>query len=518
MFYTYYKQWGNTIFFSYVDDLGITHHNKVNDYKPKLYLESDEPNCEWLSLYGKSLKSIEFDSIKEAKSYREQYKDVEGFKIHGNMKFDSQFVIELFEGEMPTYDESLINGCIVDIEVTAPEFPNPLEAKYAIDLVTVYSTLNKKFYTFSLYDYDQSIDETDAGQVDLVFEKYDYESDLLKALVTHIRTNNYHFMSGWNSSGFDVPYFVQRVEKVLDKATLKSLSPYGIVNKREVTDSFMNDVLKVDIIGLPEIDFMLMYKKHILKPRENYKLDYICRVELGKTKLDHSEEGSLFNLAHTNPQKYVSYNIIDVLRIVELDERLQLIPMMYAIAYYCMSNYIDSIMTIPLWEILIAKELYKTGKVSLSRQNKTSFRPFTGGFVKDPFIGHHKWVISLDLNSLYPHVEMQTNISPETYIPYDELPKELQELQDQLKVKNPETYWMQCKNLADKEVDLSVLKKYDVSMSACGVFYRRDVIGVIPQIKRDLYSNRKKVKKEMLKTEQLMVELEEQAKNLGIQL
>lgn len=516
MFYTYYKQWGNTIFFSYVDDVGLTHHNKINDYKPKLYLESDEPNCEWLSLYGKPLKSIEFDTIKEAKSYREQYKDVEGFKIHGNMKFDSQFVIELFEGEMPQFDGLLINGCILDIEVTAPEFPSPLEAKYEIDLVTVYSIIHKKYFTFSRYDYDQSIDESDAGKVDLEFVKYDTEFDLLSGLIRHIREGNYHFCSGWNSSGFDMPYLVQRIEKILGKNILKTLSPYGIVNKREAVDDFMNDVLKVDIIGLPEIDYMLMYKKHILKPRENYKLDYICRVELDKTKLDHSEEGSLFNLANTNPQKYVSYNITDVLRIVELDERLNLISLTYAVAYYCMANFTDSILTIPLWEILIAKELYKTGKVPLSQQNKTSFRPFTGGFVKDPLIGLHKWMVSTDLNSLYPHVEMQINISPETYIPYNELPEELQRLQDSLKVKDPDKYWIQCQNLVNKEVDLSVLKKYDVSMSASGVFYKRDIIGIIPQIKKDLYSNRKKVKKEMLKEQQRMTDIEESAKHRGI--
>lgn len=514
MFYTYYKQWGNSIFYSYIDEHGTQHHTKITDYEPTLYLKSSEPT-EFKSIYGHYVSPVKHSSIKDAKDFIEKYKHVDGMSIEGNTKFANQFVIELFEGQMPEYNPSLIKGCILDIEVTAPEFPKPIEAKYAIDLMTLYNTNDKVFKVFSLYDYDQSIDETDAGSLKIDFKKYNNERDLLLDFVSYMQQQKFNWISGWNSSGFDLPYIANRILGVLGKSVLNKLSPYGIVNIREITDDYNNSTITADVIGLTDLDYMLMYQKHIYEPRENYRLDFICEVELGKRKLSYEEEGSLFNLSKTNPQKYVSYNLIDVLRLVELEDKLGLFPVMYVLAYYSMSNFDAGLATVDPWENFIAKELYIRGMVPPKKESR-AFRPFVGAYVAEPQVGYHQWGISLDLNSLYPHIMMQVNISPETYIPRYQVSDELANLQDELSVKERTTYFIQCRNLVDKQVDLSILKKHDVSMAANGQYYTRKHKGIIPIIVEEIYNNRKKFKKLMNKAKQELVDAKSENANKSI--
>lgn len=514
MFYTYYKQWGNTIFFSYIDDDGLQHHKKVSDYEPVLYLKTDE-ETDFKSIYGHNLSPVKMNSIRDAKDFIEKYKDVDGMDVEGNVKFATQFVIELFEGKMPDYKEDLIKGCILDIEVTAPEFPNPIEAKYEIDLMTLYNTREKVFKVFSLHDYDQTLDETDARKLKVDFKKYDSEAELLFDFLNYMRDQSFNWISGWNSDNFDIPYIINRCNQIHGKKTNR-ISPYGIVNIRETTDEFNNPALSVEIVGLPQLDYMKMYKKHIHTPRENYRLDYICEAELGKRKLTFEEEGSLYNLSRMNPQKYVSYNIIDVLRLVELEQKLGLFPVMYVLAYYAMSNLDSGLSTVDPWENFIAKELYIRGMVPPARDNSRQFRPFVGAYVADVQVGHHKNVVAFDLNSLYPHIMMQVNISPETHIPRAKLPPDLIELQNKLTVKDRSTYYLQCRNLVNKEEDLSLLKKYNVSMSASGQFYTKEQKGIVPQLAEELYNERKVYQREMREAERELINVEKLMKERGL--
>lgn len=501
MLYTFYKQYGNSILFTYVDDQGNTRHTKVNDYKPMLFTKSEE-STEYKSIYGYNLKPIKFDSIKSAKSFFEQYKDVDGFEVEGNYKFANQFTIELYEGKPPNFNPAIIRGCILDIEVTAPEFPKPEEAKYPIDAICMYDTVSDVYTVFGLGDYDHSIDETDAAQLNIKYTKFTREDDLLRAIVNHIPENDFHYTSGWKSETFDMVYIVNRITSVLGKSWASRLSPYKIINSQTIRNEFGDTTEKVEIVGLPHLDYMSLYRKHIFIPRESYSLGSIASEELGETKLSYEEEGSLSNLSKNNFQKYISYNIKDVNLIKRLEDKLGLFNLTYTLAYYCISNFEDTLGTVRLWEQLLAKELYVRGKVPLAYVKTNHYHSYPGGYVSEPQVGRHNWVASYDLNSLYPMLEIQVNISPETYIPRAELPDELIELQDKLAVQDTSTYYEQVMNLVNKDVDLSVLKKYNVSMSACGQFYRRDIKGIIPQIKAVIYDNRKKYKKQMLQSQQ----------------
>lgn len=515
MLYTFYKQYGNSILFTYVDDQGNTHHTKVDDYKPTLFTKSDEPT-DYKSIFGYYLKPIEFDNIKSAKSFFEQYKDVDGFEIEGNCKFANQFTIELYEGKTPNFDPSIIKGCVLDIEVTAPEFPKPEEAKYPIDAICMYDTANDTYTVYGLGDYDHSIDETDAAQLNVKYTKFTREDDLLRSIVNFIGENKFHYTSGWNSETFDMVYIVNRITNVLGKSWANRLSPYKIINSHTIRNDFGKSTEKVEIVGLPHLDYMALYKKHIFTPRESYSLGYIASEELGETKLSYEEEGSLSNLSRNNFQKYISYNIKDVNLIKRLEDKLGLFNLTHTLAYYCISNFEDTLGTVRLWEQLIAKELYVRGKVPLAYAKTNHYRSYPGGYVSEPRVGRHNWVASYDLNSLYPHLEMQINISPETYIPRAELPDELIELQDKLAVQDTSIYYEQVMNLVNKEIDLTILKKHNVSMSAGGHFYRKDIKGVIPEIKEDIYKNRKVFKKAMLQAEQEIDHIKQEMKKRGL--
>ena len=514
MVYVFYKQWGNNILFSYIDDEGQTHHTKIDNYKPVLYVKYDEGEA--TSIFGYSLKPVQFDNIKAAKSFYEQYKDVDGMTIEGNFKFANQFAIELAEGKTPEYDPRKIRGCVLDIEVTAPEFPKPEEAKYPIDAVTFYDIQNNKYTSFGLGPYDLLKDETQARVLETEYTQFSSEVQLLGHIIDYLSNGNFHFTSGWNSEMFDMPYIVNRITNVLGEKSTKRLSPYKMILRQNITDEFFMTREKVDIVGMPHLDYMALYKKHTFTPRESYSLNHIAQEELGDEKLSYEEEGSLFNLSQQNFQKYISYNIIDVDIIRRLEEKLGLFDLTYTLAYFCVSNYEDTLGTVRLWEQLIAKELYAKQIVPLCSSVSGGYRAYPGGYVSEPQVGRHHWVSSFDLNSLYPMLEIQVNISPETFIPRTELPSELLELQDKLAVQNIDTYYQQVMNLVNEEVDLELLKHHNVSMSACGQFYRKDIKGISPTIKQEIYNNRKVYKKKMLDVEQEIDQIKSEIKSRGL--
>ena len=515
MIYTFYKQWGNSIFYSYIGDKGLTHHTKVQDYKPKLFIRSDGPS-EYKSIFGYNVKLVEFDDISTAKKFYDQYSKVDGFVLEGNLKFANQFNIELNEGKEPDHSLYNIRGCILDIEVSAPEFPAPELAAYPIDAITLYDTISKTFTVYGLGDYKHSVKElpsTDGFKV--IYTKCVNEIQLLDYIIKYFETNSYHYVSGWNSSTFDIPYIINRLRSQCGEKQAKKLSPYGMINQRDVFNGYKTTT-QYEIVGLPHLDYMQLYQKHIYIPRESYGLGFIAKEELGDDKMSYEEEGSLSSLSKNNFQKYIAYNIKDVDIIRRLDDKLSLFNLTLTIAYYTLSNYEDTLGTVRLWEQLIAKDLYSRGIAALCTKQSSSHREYPGGFVAEPIVGHHRWSVSIDLNSLYPHLEMQLNISPETYVLPKDIPPELKQLQTTLAVKDPTKYYNQVGPLVNKSVCLDALKKYNYSMSAAGHFYRKDIKGIVPTIKEEIYTNRKKAKKKMLEAEQKLSDIKDELTVRGL--
>lgn len=500
--YTYYKQWGNNILFRYRKN-GISHAKTINFYKPSLFTVDKSATDSQESIFGQPLKQHIFDDIRAAKAFAEQYKHVDGIEIHGNSNFGNQFVIEFYKGEMPDFKAKDIRVGILDIEVYSPdEFPEPSKAAHPINGITIYDSFTDTFYVFGMVDYVHDKQHKQVGKLNVVYRKFDDEIALLTAMLMHFSEFQYDATTGWNSETFDMPYIVNRCFALVGKSlTSNSLSPFGNIRIDTFTSEYGTELMKVDIQGLPHLDYLSLYKKHIHSPRESYKLGDIAAVELGSTKLSYEEEGSIANLFKMNPQLFTEYNVVDVLLIKQLDDKLGLLNTTYTIAYYTLSNYEDTLGTTKVWEQLVAKHLYGKNVAPLFKKRSGVYRDFEGGYVRDPILGFIEWPFTVDLNSLYPHLEMEFNIGPETHVPREQLPRELATLKA--------TYTID--DLVNGTADLSALKKYDLAMTANFEFYRKDKMSFFSEIKRDLYTRRKTYKKQMLVAEQAYAD----AKNSG---
>lgn len=168
--------------------------------------------------------------------------------------------------------------------------------------------------------------------------------------------------------------------------------------------------------GIAVLDYMEMYKKYRYQPRESYSLEFICQEELKIGKLDYSEYASLHELMVKNPQKYIEYNIIDCERVNQLDDKLKYFNLLFTVAYTAHINYNDAFATTRPWDAIIHSYLMER-KIVVPIMNPTgSVNQIVGGFVKDPTPNRYKWVVSFDVTSLYPHLIMMFNISPETFL------------------------------------------------------------------------------------------------------
>lgn len=504
--YTYFKPWGNNILLKYRKN-GKSYSKKIDFYKPSLYLKDNEGEVE--SIFGYKLKHKLFDSIKDARSFINSMKDVGNFVIEGNSNFANQFVIELYKGQMPKFTSEDIRMGILDIEVDAPEFPEPSEANWPMTGITIHDSFTDVYYTFGLKEYIHDKQNALVGKLNVEYVQCADEIELLTLMLKHFHEFQYDATSGWNSELFDMPYIVNRCYKLVgDKYTKSMLSPFNAINIKEVAANYGKPAMMVDIIGLPHLDYMSLYKKHNFTPRESYSLDFIANAEIGANKISYEDEGSLNDMYANNPQLYYEYNIHDVQLIRLLDEELGFFNITYTLAYYALCNYEDTLGTTKIWEQLIAKHLYNKGQVPLFERKHVVGREFDGAFVHPTQVGRHGWVTSIDLNSLYPMNEVQYNIGPDTLIPVDQLPNELRLLKANHTLED----------LVNGDVDLSVLKKYDVSMSGSFSFYRKDKVSFMSEIKDDIYSGRKVHKKRMLDAQSQVQLLKEEAKRRGLKL
>lgn len=506
--YTFYKTWGNNILFRYRKD-GVSHTKKVDFYQPSLYSKVQQGQTsehDIKSIFGHNLMRKQFDSIRAAKQHVEAYKNVDGFSIEGNSNYANQFIIELYDGKMPEFDPKNIRMGILDIEVDAPEFPEPVEAKWPINGITIHDNFTDTYYTIGDKEYIHDAQDKDVGHLKVEYLQVSNELELLRAMLRHFREFQYDATSGWNSELFDMPYIVNRCFKIIgEEITKSSLSPFNMIELREVNGNFGKAAIKADIMGLPHLDYMQLYSKHIFTPRESMKLGFIGEAELGMTKLSYEEEGSLQGLYALNPQKFYKYNIRDVAIVKGLDDKLGLFNITYTLAYYCLSNYEDTLGTTKIWEQLIAKFLYTQGMAPIFSAKRMDGREFDGAFVHPTQIGRHLWALSIDLNSLYPMNEIQYNIGPNTWIPPERLPDELLALRGKYELDD----------LVHKRVDLSVLKKYDVIMAGNFEFYDRSYVGFMASIKDELYTGRKKFKKKMLAAQSETQRLKAEANKEG---
>jgi DNA polymerase elongation subunit (family B) len=439
-------------------------------YRPTLFVPAKEAS-DWNTLEGNPVSPTKFESIKEGMEYVERYKDVEGFTFYGQTQFQYQYITETYPKTIQ-WDKDLIKMFSIDIE-TATEngFPNISEANEEVLLITIKDNHHKQIVTFGSRPY-----MTD--RKDVKYMQCTDESNLLKTFVVFWSNNYPDVVTGWNINGFDIPYLVNRIRLVLGDEYVKRMSPWGIVNDKKAYVGGGTSIQSYSFVGISVLDYMDLYKKFTYTNQESYALNYIASVELNKKKLENPEDN--FKDFYTNHWKtFVDYNIHDTELVDMLEDKMKLIELVYTLAYSSKINYEDVFSPVRMWDAIIFNYLYERKiAIPLKEENGKS-EVFEGAYVKDPIVGPHKWVASFDLNSLYPHLIMQYNMSPETLTD-----TRIDTNVDKLLIKTP--------------MNVPV----GLSTSGNGWCYTKDKKGFLPALMEEMYNNRSKFKKQMLKAEQ----------------
>ena len=471
-------------------------------YRPTLYVNSPTPS-KWRALNGANLEEVIQESMSEAQDFIKRYRDVDNYAIHGNDNFVQQFISDAFPGE-PEFDRDIINVTTIDIEVQSDQgFPRPEEAMHPITAITVKNNVEDTFYVWGLGEW--SPDNSIVPHLKVKYVQCENESNLLYRFLDHWEANYPDALTGWNSRMFDTVYIINRISKILGEGHANRLSPWHKhikkpLNRRSI--QFASGEAEVfEIRGLQQLDYMDLFKKfgYTYGTQESYKLDHIAHTVLGERKIDYSEYGSLHELYRQDHQKFIDYNIKDVDIVDRLEDKMSLATLCMTIAYKAKVNFSDAFGSVQVWDALIFNQLKNRGIICPPKSQNKKERKIEGAYVKDPQVGLHDWVVSFDLNSLYPHIIMQYNMSPETVVP------EVHPF-DLMKRDNTNgSYTGSVEYLLD-ENEVNVPKHY--CMAGTGQYFINTTKGLFPQLVEELYTERSKYKKEMLETQQIIADNE----------
>ena len=463
-FYTHFSKLGNHILVRGYNN-GKRFSDKI-EYNPTLYLPSKDG--EYRTLDGQSLAAVSQGTMRDATEFMKRYEDVDNFKVYGSTNFPYVYINEAYPGKVD-YDPSQIKIANIDIEVGSENgFPEPASASEPITAITF--KIAGHFYVFGCGDYDNNRD-------DVTYLKCRDENNLIMRFLDMWEETSPDIVTGWNIQFFDIPYLNNRITKLMGDNTAKRLSPFRRIGERTTTIHNKQQVA-FDLVGIAILDYIELYKKFTYSQQESFSLNHISYLELGEKKLDYSEVESLHQLYRTNFQKFIEYNIHDVELVDRIDAKMQLIDMALALAYDAKVNYTDVFTQVRMWDTLIHNELIEQNIVVPQNVRTPKDEQYAGAYVKDPIVGMHEWVVSFDLNSLYPHLIMQYNVSPETI------------------VEGRHTN-ISIDNLLNNEYQA----QGEYCMAANGHYFKRDKQGFLPAMMQRMYDDRSLYKKKMIEAQ-----------------
>ena len=463
-FYTNVNLVGNNLLY-----IGYENGQRIQrrfKFSPTLYVVSNKPT-NWKTLDGRYAKPIQFDTVGAARDFKDKYKDVEGFEVHGYDRYLYQYISSEFANEVE-YDIKTLKITSLDIEVACENgFPNVRECAESLLAITVQDFQTRKLKVFATRDYHNTRKDVD-------FIYCDSEEHLLRSFLAYWQTDFPDVLTGWNCELYDVPYICGRLERLFGEKEMRQMSPWGMVKREEMEIKGRTQIL-YNMFGINVLDYMDLYKKFTYTNQESYRLDHIANVELGQKKLDHSEYENFKDFYTKDWQKFIDYNIKDVELVTRLEDKMKLIELAIALAYDAKVNLKDVYYQVRMWDTLIYNFLSARNVVVPPAKRANKDEKYAGAYVKEPIPGKYDWVVSFDLNSLYPHLIMQYNISPETLC----------------ESRHPS---------ASVERILGNSCEIDPKYATCanGAQYRKDVHGFLPEMMKKIYDERVQSKKLML--------------------
>jgi len=445
------------------------------EYSPTLFVPSKK-KTKYKTLEGDYVEPIQPGSVNDCREFYKKYDGVEGFKIYGNDRYVCQYISDKYPDDEIKFDINKIKLVTLDIETTSeqgfPDISNPIEE---LLLITIQDYTTKQITTWGVGPFR-------ASQSNVRYIECENERDLLTQFINWwMDTNNTpEVLTGWNIQLFDIPYIVRRLDRVLGEKLMKRFSPWGLVSEKEIYISGRK-YISYDVGGITQLDYLDLYKKFTYTNQESYRLDHIANVELGAQKLDHSEFDTFKEFYTKGWKKFVEYNIVDVELVDKLEDKMKLIELALTMAYDAKVNYVDVFYQVRMWDTIIYNYLKKRNIVIPQKSSSQKDAKYAGAYVKEPIPGVYDWVVSFDLNSLYPHLIMQYNISPETL----------------LEERHPT---VTVDRILNQEINFELYK--DQAVCANGAMFRKDVRGFLPELMEKIYKDRTIYKKKMLAAKQ----------------
>ena len=438
-----------------------------DEFFPTLFVKSKK-NAKYKTLSGDAVEAINPGTVRDCRDFYKKYEDVEGFEIYGNDRYIYQYISEKYPEDEVRFDISKIKLVTLDIEVASEQgFPDVESCTEEILAISIQDYTTKQIITWGVKPFNNK-------QSNVTYHHCPSEYELLSHFINYWMVDVPDVITGWNIQLYDIPYICRRLERVLGEKLKKRMSPWGLVSEGEI-HLMGRTHITFDIGGVTQLDYLDLYKKFTYKAQESYRLDYIAEVELGQKKLDHSEFDTFKDFYTKGWQKFIEYNIVDVELVDRLEDKMKLIELALTMAYDAKVNYNDVFYQVRMWDTIIYNYLKKRNIVIPPKNRTAKGEKYAGAYVKEPVPGKYDWVVSFDLNSLYPHLIMQYNISPET----------LRE------TRHPSA---SVERFLNQEVEITE----DYATCANGAQYRKDVRGFLPELMDKMYSERVIFKKKMI--------------------
>jgi len=468
-FYTNVFQIGNDILIRGYEN--GKHFSDRQKFQPTLYVPTKRKS-KWRTLDNIPVEPVQPGTIKDCREFIDKYSSVNGFAVFGNERYVHQYISEMYPEDEIKFDISKIKLITIDIEVAAESgFPDPFNCAEELLLITIQDYNTKKVITFGSRPY------ANQDRPNFKYVQCHDEEDLISRFLDWWQENTPEVITGWNCEFYDIPYLTGRIERIMGEKTMKKMSPWNILRRNEIVISGRKNI-SCDVAGISVIDYLDLYKKSPGTPnQESYRLDHIASQELGQKKLDHSEFDTFREFYTKAWDKFVDYNIVDVELVDKLEDKLKLIDLCLTRAYDAKVNFSDIAYQVRTWDAIIYNYLKKQNIVIPQKERNQKDEKYAGAYVKEPKPGVYEWVVNFDLNSLYPHLIMQYNISPETL----------------LDKKHPSAT---VDKLLNQDITFEMYSDYAVC--ANGAMYRKDKKGFLPELMEKMYNERVIFKKKMI--------------------
>jgi DNA polymerase elongation subunit (family B) len=438
------------------------------DYKPTLY-SLTQKQTQFKTLQGSYLTPIQFDSISDARDFKRNIA-TDNSPIYGMERYQYQYISDNYRDDVE-WQKEFIKIFTLDIETACengfPDVENPIEE---ILCITVKNQNNKQIITWGVGDY-----KTD--RPDVTYVRCKSEKELIRQFMEFWLKNYPDVITGWNTKFFDLPYLMNRIRQITGDKVINRLSPWNLI-EREVIVVQGRPQTVYNLLGITMLDYLDLYKKFIPTKQESYRLNYIGKVELGEEKNDNPYE-TFVEWYTKDFQSFVDYNIQDVEIVDKLEDKLGLIELVLTMAYDAKVNYNDVFSQVRMWDTLIYNFLRNENIAIPPKEENVKEEKYEGAYVKEPILGLHKWIVSFDINSLYPHLIMQYNISPE-------------------KIIGVKSDGINVNKLLDHSTPLDYLKTEGACITPNGALFKNDSAGFLPRLLDKMYKERVVYREKMM--------------------